>query len=245
MKQDLIPKSTAKKTKVAIMGFSPSWRLAPFDEVEWEIWGMNELYKRLPRWDRWFELHKRTVNLDDEGSEHIWKLAALDCPVYMQKHYDDIPASLAYPLDKVTANFRPYLTSTFSFMVALAILEGFEEIGVYGCDTADEEWGSQRPSLEYFLGYAEGKGIKVTIPHESSLLRAPFIYGYQERHEQQFFGKLANYEYDYKERMERAEKLRDTYALGVARYEGAIDAIRSLRNEWRLPFQEVVDDRKD
>lgn len=236
MKQSLIQTENVKKNKVAIMGYGESWKRAPFDEPDWEIWGLNALYEKIPRWDRWFEIHKRSVNLDDEGPEHIWKLAGMTCPIYMQEHFPDIPTSVAYPLGKVIKQFRPYLTSSFSFMAALAIMEGFQEIGIFGVDTADEEWGSQRPSLEYFLGYAEGKGIKVTIPHESSLLRAPFIYGWQEREEQELFGKLANREAIYALKRREATQARDTAIYTEAYYAGGISALHALRNEWRLPF---------
>ena len=236
MRDDLLP-TAAKKTKVAIVGFSDSRRLTPFDDPAWETWGLNELYKLIPRWDRWFELHQRQVNLQDEGPGHIWKLSGFACPVYMQRHYDDVPSSVPYPLEKVLKRFRPYLTSSFSFMAALAIVEGFEEIGVFGVDVADEEWGSQRPSLEYLLGYAEGAGVKVTVPKESSLLRAPFLYGYQQREEQEFFGKLLNEEREYKRLADDAAEEMARQRLRAARAEGAVTALRNLRAEWRLPFE--------
>lgn len=236
MKDDLLPRSVNKKTKVAIVGFTSSWKKAPFDDPEWEIWGLNALYDKLPRYDRWFELHKRQVNLNDEGPEHIWKLAAMPCPIYMHKHFDDIPTSVPYPLSEVLKIFHPYLTSTFSYMVALAIMEDFQEIGVFGVDTADEEWGSQRPSLEYLLGYAEGKCVKVTIPKESTLLRAPFLYGFQEREENEFLGKIANSESEYRRKLEEAAEMGKRYELRAARYGGAADALKSLRDQWRLPF---------
>lgn len=236
MKDNLIPKNVTKRVKVAIVGFTSSKDRAPFDDPEWEIWGLNALYDELPRYDRWFELHKRQVNLNDEGPTHIWRLAEMRCPIYMIEHFEDIPTSTPYPLKEVLKAFRPYLTSSFSYMVALAILEGFKEIGVYGIDTADEEWGSQRPSLEYLLGVAEGRGIRVTIPAESSLLRAPFLYGYQEREEHEFLGKLSNYERGYRRKMDRARTDRTVAELDVARYTGALGAIEALRSEWRMPF---------
>ena len=52
------------RDKVAIVGFAPSWKQAPYHSDEWEIWGLNELYKiipmdaeYLPRY-RWFQLHR-------------------------------------------------------------------------------------------------------------------------------------------------------------------------------------------
>lgn len=224
------------KAKIAIVGFSGTKRLAPFDDPEWEIWGLNALYESIPRWDRWFELHQRRANLLDEGWPHIKKLAGMTCPIYMIKHWDDIPTSVEYPLERVLAAFRPYMTSSLSYMVALAILERPAEIGVYGVDTADEEWGSQRPSLEYLLGCAEGRGIKVAIPGASSLLRAPFLYGFQEREEFEFFGKLRACEDDYRAKQTNADEMVRAYEARSNRYAGALRAIRDLGTEWRAPF---------
>lgn len=224
--------------KVAIVGFTTSNRSAPFDDPGWEKWGLNALYDLLPgrQWQRWFELHKREVNLADEGMGHLYQLSLMRCSIYMQRCFPDIPTSIEYPLSDVFRMFRSYLTSSFSYMVALAILEGVSEIGVWGVDAADEEWGWQRPSLEYLLGYAEGNGIKVTIPGTSSLLRAPFLYGYQEREEAEYWGRLSSLQSDYEIKWQRAQQARNAGELEAARYSGAIAAIKELRNEWRLPY---------
>jgi hypothetical protein len=238
-REDMLPKPVRKASKVAICGYSDSNRYTPFGEQDWEIWGLNALYDVLPgRYDRWFEIHTRQVNLGDEGPNHIWKLASFTIPIYMQRHYSDIPTSVPYPLEAVQARFKNYLTSSFSFMAALAIIEGFEEIGVFGVDTPTEEWGSQRPSLEYFLGYAEGQGIKVTIPGESTLMKAPFIYGYQERESNAYLGKILNYERAYLRKRASAQRLAEEGQREVLALGGAIDALRNLRGEWIGPFKD-------
>ena len=38
----------------------------------------------------------------------------------------------------------------------------------------------ERPSVEYFVGYARAKGIKVYIPDESDICKVPYYYGFQE-----------------------------------------------------------------
>jgi hypothetical protein len=93
----------------------------------------------------------------------------------------DFPQSVTYPIDTLVSQFgRDYFHSTVDYMLALAIFEGFEEIGVWGVDMAhDSEYEHQRPSGSYWLGQAEGRGIKVTIPGESSLLRKMHRYGYE------------------------------------------------------------------
>jgi predicted DNA-binding protein (UPF0251 family) len=40
------------------------------------------------------------------------------------------------------------------------------------------EYAKQRPSVEYWLGIAEAKGIRVTLPDQSDILKTTCIYGY-------------------------------------------------------------------
>jgi len=51
-----------KQDKLAIVGFAPTTRhLAPFDDPEFEVWGLNEEYHFdwMKRFDRWFQIHPR------------------------------------------------------------------------------------------------------------------------------------------------------------------------------------------
>ena len=72
---------------------------------------------------------------------------------------------------------EPYLAASITYEIALAIYEGFKEIHLYGIDlNTDSEWGAQKPSVEYFLGQAAGRGIKVVIPDGCPLLKGT-LYG--------------------------------------------------------------------
>ncbi len=66
-------------------------------------------------------------------------------------------------------------------VIALAVEEGFGEIGLFGVDlnlgTARERT-LERLCVLWWLGYAQGKGVKVTVPFGSSLLDHPLRYGY-------------------------------------------------------------------
>jgi hypothetical protein len=122
-----------------------------------------------------------------QTGEHIKGLADLNIPVYMQKLWPEVPNAVVYPLEQMVAQFGDYFTNTISFELALAITEGFEEIHVYGVDMAvsskmflHNEYSQQRPSCEFFLGIAMGKGIKIFIPDTSDLLKTRFMYAYEE-----------------------------------------------------------------
>lgn len=56
---------------------------------------------------------------------------------------------------------------------------------MYGVDMAQDtvlhaEYREQRPSCEYFIGIAEGAGIKVVLPPGSDLLKSSHWYGFDE-----------------------------------------------------------------
>jgi hypothetical protein len=178
-----------KKDKVIILGYCP-YTLAdvPWNLPDFEYWGMNDLYLNIPKADRWFEMHIRElIEKSLRNQEHLHWLKTAQIPIYMIQKHDDIPMSKEYPLQKILKEFQygNYLTNSCSFMIALAILEGFKEIRIYGIDMAsdrllDREYGFQRPSCEYWLGVAAGRGIKIFIPPKSDLLKKAYLYGYEE-----------------------------------------------------------------
>lgn len=184
MKFDIL-KDGERRKKVAIVGFSESSRhLAPYNDPEWEIWAMNQLYRHIPRATRWWEMHKYPDYLTIDqvpGTDYAGWLAKCPIPVYMCEKRDDVPNSVRYPIETMVARFGDYFYSTISYMIALAISEGFEEIGLWGIDLAhDSEYEYQKPSAEYLLGVAIGAGITVRIPQQSALLKGTYRYGYED-----------------------------------------------------------------
>lgn len=172
---------------VHIVGFAPSTRnMAGYDKEDVDIWVLNEWYTCLPKAKnitRWFELHQRETVLEStRSSNYIDMLKESNIPIYMVKKYDDIIQSIAYPLDEISMKLNTtYFTNSISYMVAMAIVEGYEEIHLYGVDMAqDEEYSKERPSVEYFIGYAVARGIKVYIPAESDICKVPYLYGFEE-----------------------------------------------------------------
>lgn len=172
------------KAKIAIVGYAPSSReKAPYDDKSWDIWGVNELYKIAPRVDVLFELHdKFWLTQKERNPKHLEWLKAAKIPIFMQEHYDDIPASVPYPKADIVNRFGTYFTNSISWMIALAVFVRPDEIGIWGVDMATEiEYQGQRPSVEYFIGWAQGAGIKVHLPAECDLLKSFFLYGYDDR----------------------------------------------------------------
>lgn len=172
-----------RRKRVAIVGFAESSRnLAPYDDPSWEIWGLNQLDHHIPRADRWFEIHQRQVFLADtvRDVDYLATLRGFQIPVYMQEHHADIPNSVRFPIERVLQFGEiDYFQSSIALMFALAMVEGFEEIGVWGVDlVVGSEYDYQKPNLEFWLGLALGKGLRVSLPAQTALLKQSYRYGY-------------------------------------------------------------------
>ena len=183
--------------KVAIVGTSHSWMLAPFDDESFEIWGVNNgfLNTEGKRCSRWFDLHYFEKKPDGKWfrrwqsnfrgktvNDYIEDLKKVPCPLYRQQHWPEIPNSVRFPIEEVVARFGKYITNSISMQMAFAMHMGYGEIQLFGVDmSAGTEWEYQRPNAEYFIGMAVAMGIKVYIPGESDLCKTLFMYAYEER----------------------------------------------------------------
>ena len=180
-----VPLDRLSKPCVAIVGFTDH-RLQALDlpQDRFELWGLNELHryhlKDLDRFDRWFEVHPRETL--DPDQEHIKTIGGMTMPVYMHRHFEDIPPSVPFPREILQQQLgSEYFTSSIAWEIGLAILMGAEEIHVYGVDMAnDTEYAEQRNCCEFWLGVAKGMGIKTYIPPTSDLLKAIGQYGFGE-----------------------------------------------------------------
>ena len=187
-----------KKT-VALVGMAPtSCSLAPWDDPEVEIWGLNEAhaFPWMKRWDRWFQVHateswKRYIAKRDVRGHFEWLKQEYKKPVYMQYWNPEVPDSIDYPLYEVVSeffkNFRrgedkvKYFTSTIAYMFGVALLEKFERIEVYGFEMADDiEYVRQKACAEFWIGMALGRGVEVYTPHNCQILYSD-LYGGSEQ----------------------------------------------------------------
>jgi hypothetical protein len=91
--------------------------------------------------------------------------------LYVQHPIEDVPNGIVYPFDEVAKTTGAYWCSSMAYLMALAIHEGAEEIAIYGVDMAgDEQYAYQHPNMNFLIGLAMGKGIKVTLPEGCPLL---------------------------------------------------------------------------
>lgn len=255
--------------KVAIIGYTPHREKAPWNDGDCELWMLNDLYLQVGpyiskatdaegvpvvhRRMRWFQLHAfdqpradgrlAPYSVDQFHLERLIEYSAA-FPVYLKEARPEVPAGRPFPYAAVYEAFAgkagaKYFTNSISFFIAFAILEGFEEIHLYGVDMMTSampaggggaEYSYQRPSCEYWMGIAEGYGVKVVLPEECDLLKCAFPYGDE-------LGTAFRRKIEYE--LQNARKAKQQHAGQQAQVqailqqlEGKIVTLETLLNTW-------------
>lgn len=176
--------TTGPKRSVAIVGKAGTSAFAPFRDESWEIWGMPWIV--MPRASRFFDLHceqvwnegPRKLGFDEWVDKGV--AASPDAPVYCEPtRMGAYRNAIEYPLGDVMASLPiPFLENSVAYMIALAIFEGVDRIGLYGIHMMGSgEYAFERPSITYLVGLAQGRGIAVDIPPGSPLFISDFNAG--------------------------------------------------------------------
>lgn len=178
---------------VALVGMAKATRHLARSTGADEIWTLNHSYAyvTLPRIDRYFDVHPWWLDAPRmEGKpeyagmiEHWRNVQQIDaCPVYMLEKRPEVARSIAYPVERVTKRLfgdrlqigeKPsdFYKSSFDYMIALAITEGFDVIESYGFEMGSRtEYRHQRQSAAFFIGLAMGRGIIYKLPAGSTQL---------------------------------------------------------------------------
>lgn len=166
---------------VRILGTARNARFLPKDVPDGvEVWLSNSpttISLRCPhalaQWTRWFNLHSKAhiVGTYPSGWSY-YQHKAEGRPVYLQRVYDDLPTSVAFPATAIQSAFaladgRPtrYFTCSICWLLALAIYEGFARIEMWGFELRDTKPGSafawERPCVAYWMQQARDRGIDV------------------------------------------------------------------------------------
>lgn len=177
-----------KRKKVAIIGSQREYVPEPMlNSDEWEVWGCNSLWRHARdsrdrfRADRWFELHPLSVQTEDE----LRRMRECPIPIYVLEwtgQEQAMRAAVRYPIEQVMRLWPiGYFTCTFAYEIALALLEGFEEIGLFGCELSygsPRERTFERACVEFWIGLAAGLRRKIHLPPRTTLCKHPYLYGY-------------------------------------------------------------------
>lgn len=165
------------------MGLVPDFDRSPGVER----WGTNAVMFRrysgqFDEWTRWFDLHRTPHILTQRPEAYDWyRQQDGQRPIYQWEVNPEIPGSTAYPREAVQAYFtgdRDFWGS-LSWMIALAIYEGFTAIDLFWFVVDSHAHEKQIPSVRYWIGQARGRGIDVTIHGDSTLKPSGPLYGFE------------------------------------------------------------------
>ena len=164
---------------VRIYGSSRNLREAPARTPDVEVWLANNTTTVLLRhppaineWTRWFNLHAKQWMVGTYPAAYqYYQTKAEGRPIYFQKADPDVPTSVAFPRKEVQAAFavegqpNHYFTCSVCWLIAFAILEGFERIELWGFELRDTKPGSayrfERPCFAYWVQVAKERGCDV------------------------------------------------------------------------------------
>ena len=173
---------------VNLLGKGQGWEKIN-DITDGEVWGVNDAFLRT-KCDKCFHMHNLDVFGKTEKTASSTRIIVermkkeKDMEFFTIEEYKPIPNAKIYPLDDIINYFKSnYFSSTIDYMLAYAIYKGATKIRLIGVNMSvmNEEYYSQKPSAEYWIGLAEGRGIEVELNYtNSSLMKTKdgLLYGY-------------------------------------------------------------------
>lgn len=229
-------KKPTKPKKIAIIGTAPQWQLAPFEDQSWDIWGIYGVACCGRRLTRLYELHEKSVIIDMAekmypNGEYFKVANDLGKNYITRDAYDQCPDAVRFDFEAKIKKFGPYFASSASWLIADAIDQGADEIGIWGVNmSSDGEYVHQKPSCSFLLGYARALGIKITIPPTSELLALTHQYGYED--EPRFLQGLIQKRNEIEAQMAAHKNNLDVSKMGVYGAEQALSIVKWMEQNF-------------
>lgn len=130
----LSPDGVTPRKKIALVGFASSTKdMAPFNNPEWAICGMNQIYRHIHHKDAdgkpvlrhpdlHYEIHKEWNTAVVPGTDHEAWLRDCGIPVLMTDVVAGLPTSVRFPIERFIKKFDlDYFTSTVAYMLAFTV----------------------------------------------------------------------------------------------------------------------------
>jgi len=175
-----------KHDKLMMLGKGFHHTEAPRDSSDCDVWVINNLLYIRQDIDLIWEMHK-IENFSTDQMRHIKLSEELSIPIMMPEKYDEIKYSMEFPLERISKKFNSdYFMTAIAYMVAYAIDLGYKEIDMWGCNMGGigENYKNARACVEYWIGKAEGSGMKVNLHGKHNRLLKTFdrrLYGYDDK----------------------------------------------------------------
>lgn len=164
--------------KLTLTGKGSGWERCYQDaKAGREIWCVSTIFLELQTVEvqpsRIFQLHGRQLFEPWIEQEQL--------RVVLMKDDPEFPGAKVLPVKELMGVFGPRFSSTFAWMLGWALLEGYDDIQVRGVHLGTQsEYFDQRDAFFWFVGLAQGRGVKIHIDEDSGVFIANRAYGVQD-----------------------------------------------------------------
>ena len=135
-----------------------------------EIWGVNKTYLHQPNIDRLYFMDP----IDLMEANFIESVNNLGCDIFARREHPELPKCQRYPFEEIVKNLGlSYFTSTMTYMIAHALYEGVDKLIMHRlhCYPESSEYFHQKAALDFWCGYAMGRGVQLCISDDSKVCR--------------------------------------------------------------------------
>lgn len=140
-----------------------------------EIWTINYMGAQI-RCDRIVHVDPVHAYLGHPPVRDMCEFSLKDnIPLYTSHPHPKYPNQVIYPFDRVSAALGgiTYFNTSVAYAIALAMADGFNEIGLFGCDFSYPDVHmaeSGRANCEFLMGIGTQRGIRFAVAQSSTLM---------------------------------------------------------------------------
>lgn len=107
----------------------------------------------------------------------------LKVPILMSKEYKYVPTGSLYPLKEIVDKYGViYFSCSLAYIIAYALHKGVKDLLFVGANmNYGTRWEAQKGGVEFWLGFAKARGLKVSFHGKYSELlktKSGKLYGY-------------------------------------------------------------------
>jgi hypothetical protein len=176
-----------KGSKLIMLGKGIHYNEAPQVKPEdTDIWAINDLIYSRQDIDLIWEMHD-AWSFSVDQLQHVKYADKMKIPTMMTNKYKGMDYILEFPLDDIVKKFNSdYFMTGIAYMMAYAIHLDYKQIDMWGCNMGGigEIYKNAKSCVEYWIGRAEGAGIKVNLHGKHNRLLKTFdrrLYGYLDK----------------------------------------------------------------
>ena len=176
MQERMEEKKPFHEDELTICAMGATRSICPFDTETWSCnMGYWQIFQLDGHFSKSFLTHIQVRDVNGKPAfnwDDFNKMAEAGVGVYNTHRVRGLNSKL-YPFKKLSKKFdTEYFSNTISYMFAFALDKGYKMIHLYGCDMMTrDEYAWEKGGIEFWLGVANGMGVKYTLSEGSSLLK--------------------------------------------------------------------------